>query len=136
MSNYDWKKFTIPLMFGVGIDIIILVLNCITKGENLIFSSLTQGEVLTGIVLAFPALITWNISIKDRVQLEQEKSENETKQLENRTRQLENEKRRIAQQVLDVVKYYDEQLYEITNEVRKDGTLSSQKSSKIVYIVD
>lgn len=63
------KKEHVGLMIsatiGVIVVLIILFLNSYTKGENKIWNTLVQGEVLAGIVIAFPMLWTWSNAINE-----------------------------------------------------------------------
>ena len=43
---------------------IILYMNNLFEGKNLILNSLSQGEVLAGIAIALPTLVTWNQAIE------------------------------------------------------------------------
>lgn len=128
MKNNDGLKLMVSVLFGIVIVSLFLLVNYFTHGNHLIFEKLVQGEVLTGLMVAFPTLMLWNYSIIDRNNSEKEKIENDKSRIKN-------EKRQIAQQALEIVKHYDEQLYDITNEIAQDGSLSLQKSSKIVYII-
>lgn len=59
-KNVNFSSFlAISILIGLIIAGGILFFNFYTNGEHLIFLKLSQGEVLVGIVIAFPMLITW-----------------------------------------------------------------------------
>lgn len=125
----DTKTNWSPLILGSVIAIVAVLGADYFWGDDFSFiRHLTQGEVLTGIAVAAPAFVTWNMSVLERRNSEKEQRENEKKALEN-------ERNRIAQQALEIVKHYDEQLYEVTTSISKDG-LDARKASKVVYIIN
>jgi hypothetical protein len=115
MKNKDGKLLLYSTVFGVFVVGIILYMNDCFEGKNLIFNSLSQGEVLAGIFIAFPTLVTWNQSI------EQSK---------------ENKKNTVSDNVRDTVKYYDKQLTELVADISKAKELPLYKAAKIEYIID
>lgn len=115
MKNKDAKLLFCSTVFGVFVVGIILYMNDYFEGKNLIFNSLSQGEVLAGIFIAFPTLVTWNQSI------EQSK---------------ENKKNTVSDNVRDTVKYYDKQLTELVADISKAKELPLYKAVKIEYIID
>ena len=64
MKNKDGKLLLSFAAVGVVIVGIILYMNNLFEGKNLILNSLSQGEVLAGIVIALPTLVTWNQAIE------------------------------------------------------------------------
>ncbi|HFI0336468.1 TPA: hypothetical protein ACGOV2_000966 [Streptococcus suis] len=113
------KKEHVGLMIsatiGVIVVLIILFLNSYTKGENKIWNTLVQGEVLAGIVIAFPTLWTWSNAINE---------------------EKENKKNLVSDNIRDTVKYYDKQLFDLVSDISKGGQLSLNKANKIEYIVN
>lgn len=86
MKNKDGKLLLSFAAVGVVIVGIILYMNNLFEGKNLILNSLSQGEVLAGIVIALPTLVTWNQAIEQS---------------------RENKKNTVSDNVRDTVKYYD-----------------------------
>ena len=115
MKNKDGKLLLSFAAVGVVIVGIILYMNNLFEGKNLILNSLSQGEVLAGIVIALPTLVTWNQAI------EQSK---------------ENKKNTVSDNVRDTVKYYDKQLTELVADISKTKELPFYKAGKIEYIID
>lgn len=115
MKNKDTKLLLSLSATGVVIVIIILWLNNLFEGKNLIFNSLSQGEVLAGIVIALPTIVTWKQAI------EQSK---------------ENKKNTVSDNVRDTVRYYDKQLTELVADISKTKELPFYKAGKIEYIID
>lgn len=115
MKNKDTKLLLSFAAVGVVIAIIILCINDFFKGKNLIFEKLSQGEVLAGIVIALPTIITWKQAI------EQSK---------------ENKKNTVSDNVRDTVRYYDKQLSELVADISKSKELPFYKAGKIEYIID
>lgn len=115
MKNKDTKLQLSFAAVGVVIVIIILCINNFFKGKNLIFESLSQGEVLAGIVIALPTVVTWKQAI------EQSK---------------ENKKNTVSDNVRDTVRYYDKQLTELVADISKNKELPFYKAGKIEYIID
>lgn len=103
-------NWTIIMIVSLVAVIVVLVADYFWGDKFSFIRNLTQGEVLTGIAVAAPAFVTWNMSV-------------------------DNERNRIAQQALEIVKHYDEQLYEVTTSISKDG-LDARKASKVVYIIN
>ena len=115
MKNKDTKLLLSFAAVGVVIAIIILCINDFFKGKNLIFEKLSQGEVLAGIVIALPTIVTWKQAI------EQSK---------------ENKKNTVSDNVRDTVRYYDKQLTELVADISKTNELPFYKAGKIEYIID
>ena len=102
MKNKDTKLLLSFAAVGVMIVIIILCMDNFYKGENLIFKNLSQGEVLAGIVIALPTVVTWKQAI------EQSK---------------EDKKNTVSDNVRDTVRYYDKQLTELVADISKNKEL-------------
>ena len=115
MKNKDTKLLLVLAAVGLVVAGIILYMNNFFKGTNLIFEKLSQGEVLAGIVIAFPTLVTWKQAI------EQSK---------------ENKKNVVSDNVRDTVKYYDKQLTDLVADISKTKELPFYKAGKIEYIID
>lgn len=77
------------------------------------WNKVTQGEIIAGIVIALPTLVTWNLAINDK---------------------RENKKKVVSDNIRETVKYYDQQLYQISKEIAETKELSLQKATKIDYI--
>ncbi|MDG3132980.1 hypothetical protein MKL26_08145 [Streptococcus suis] len=108
MKNNDKQALIKSAVVGLFIAGIILILNYVTKGKNLIFNNLVQGEVLAGIVIALPTLWTWR----------------------------ENKRNTVSDNIRDTVKYYDKQLFDIVDNISKTKQLPFSKAGKIEYIVN
>ncbi len=115
MKNKVWVGMIVAAIFGVFLVAIVLVLNNIFNGENLIFSSLAQGEVMAGLVIAPPTIVTWYFSSE-----------------QNR----EEKKKVVSDNVRDTVQYYDKQLTEVVSDVSKSKDLPFHKARKIEYIIE
>ena len=115
MKNKDTKLLLSFAAVGVVIVIIILYINNLLGGTNLIFEKLSQGEVLAGIVIALPTVVTWKQAI------EQSK---------------EDKKNTVSDNVRDTVRYYDKQLTELVSDISKTKELPFYKAGKIEYIID
>ena len=115
MKNKDGKLLLSFAAVGVVIVGIILYMNNLFEGKNLILNSLSQGEVLAGIVIALPTLVTWNQAIEQS---------------------RENKKNTVSDNVRDTVKYYDKQLTELVADISKTKELPFYKAGKIEYIID
>lgn len=115
MKNKDTKLLLIFAAVGVAIVGVILYMNNFFEGKNLILNRLSQGEVLAGIVIAFPTLVTWKQAI------EQSK---------------EDKKNMVSDNVRATVKYYDKQLTNLVEDISKTKELPFYKAGKIEYIID
>lgn len=116
-KKYFTDKYMLIGASGLGVIIAFIFLFAYSGGQfnNSFWDRVTQGEVLAGIVIALPTIITWNISINEK---------------------RDNEKKTISNNIRETVKYYDRQLYEITSEIIDNNELTLQKAIKIDYIIN
>lgn len=96
------------------IIIIILILHSITNGENEILKVLVQGEVITGIVITFTTIPTWIYSINERKI---------------------SETRLITENAMEIVKYYDQQLFEVLEAISERDKFMLSDVWRMDYII-
>lgn len=119
MKNKEYLVLFLSVVVSLFSISVILYTNYLTDGKNLILENLSQGEVLAGIVIALPTIVTWMYSIKN---------------------EKDKEKKYISENALHIVKHYDSLLNEVVDDIVKENDemkkLTIQRAMKIEYIIE
>lgn len=119
MKNKEYLVLFLSAVVSLFSISVILYTNYLTDGKNLILENLSQGEVLAGIVIALPTIVTWMYSIKN---------------------EKDKEKKYISENALHIVKHYDSLLNEVVDDIVKENDemkkLTIQRAMKIEYIIE